>query len=121
MELRAAIEALKLLDPSRPARVVSDSTYVVAGITSWIASWKRKGWKTAAGGNVLNRDLWEEIDRLAGRWPLGAIRWTHVRGHDGHTGNERADRIAVSFAQNSPVDLYQGPLGRYPHGPLEIR
>jgi ribonuclease HI len=121
MELLAAIEALKILDPRRPARVVSDSAYVVTGITSWIASWKRKGWKTAAGGNVLNRDLWEEIDRLAGRWPPESLRWTRVRGHDGHAGNERADRIAVSFAQGSPIDLYNGPLKDYLHGPLEIR
>ncbi len=121
MELRAAIEALSLLDPSRSARVVSDSTYVISGITSWIASWKRRGWKTAAGGSVLNRDLWEAIDRLAGRWARGTLVWEHVRGHNGHAGNERADQIAASFAQGSLIDLYNGPIKGYLHGPLEIR
>ncbi|MDX8402165.1 MAG: ribonuclease HI [Mariprofundaceae bacterium] len=91
MELRAAIEALKAL--KKPCRIVihSDSKYVVQGMTEWIHNWKKNGWKNAAKQPVANRDLWEELDRLASRHE---VRWEWVRGHAGHAENERADALA---------------------------
>ncbi|MEZ5988030.1 MAG: ribonuclease HI [Planctomycetota bacterium] len=91
MELMAAIRALEAL--TRPCRVElhTDSTYVQQGITSWIAGWKAKGWRTANRKPVKNQDLWQRLDELAGRHE---VRWHWVKGHAGHDGNERADELA---------------------------
>ena len=58
----AAIEALKSLPEGSAIRLVTDSTYVKDGITSWMANWKRNGWKTAAKKPVKNVDLWQALD-----------------------------------------------------------
>lgn len=91
MEMMAVIEALTAL--TRPCDVVihTDSTYVMKGITEWIHSWKAKGWKTAAREPVKNVDLWKRLDELAAGH---RIKWVWVKGHSGHDGNERADKLA---------------------------
>lgn len=91
MELTAAIEALRQL--TRPCRVTvtTDSQYLVKGMTEWIAGWQRKGWRNSKKEPVLNRDLWEILLELA---CLHSIEWRWVRGHDGHTENERCDTLA---------------------------
>ena len=98
MEMQAAIRALEFFrdtDQREPIRLFTDSKYVIDGITKWIKGWKRKGWKKSSGAPVLNKDLWETMDRL--NHP--AVQWTHVKGHSGEEGNERADAIANSFAR----------------------
>ena len=67
MELRAAIEALKSLKRPCQALLTTDSQYLRKGITEWISSWKRNGWKTAARKPVKNADLWERLDAAAAR------------------------------------------------------
>jgi ribonuclease HI len=91
MELTAVIRGLQSL--KRPCRVlvVTDSKYVLQGMTEWIEGWKRKGWRTAAKKPVLNSDLWQELDQLAGGHTLN---WEWVKGHSGHPMNELADRLA---------------------------
>lgn len=64
MELRAVIEGLKALPEHYAVIVRSDSQYVQRGITAWITRWKSNGWKTRDGHPVLNKDLWQELDRL---------------------------------------------------------
>ena len=65
MELTGAIEALSELEGvPGPVAIYTDSTYVIQGIGGWIFGWKKRGWKTAAGADVLNRDLWEQLDAL---------------------------------------------------------
>ena len=115
MELSAVIAALQGV-AGTPGRVslYTDSTYVIHGITQWIHGWRRKGWKTAEGKDVLNRSYWEQLWRLAtGRSADDAVVWTYVPGHTGNPGNERADEIAVSFAAMEPTELYRGPLAGY--------
>ncbi|VAW00629.1 Ribonuclease HI [hydrothermal vent metagenome] len=91
MEMMAVIKALEATDPKTPVRLFTDSQYVKNGITVWINSWKKNGWKTAARKPVKNKDLWTELDELVdGR----AIEWRWVKGHSGHPGNERADALA---------------------------
>ncbi len=91
MELTAVIEALRAL--KRPSRVVlhTDSQYVQKGITEWIKGWKARGWRTAAKEPVKNVDLWKLLDEEV---KPHEIEWVWVRGHSGHTGNERADALA---------------------------
>ena len=91
MELTAAVEALNAL--KKPCHVVlhTDSIYVRDGIKSWLANWKRKGWKTAAKKPVKNKDLWQALDAAAERHE---IDWRWVKGHSGDPGNDRADELA---------------------------
>lgn len=91
MELQAAIEALKSL--KRPCTVIltTDSQYVRQGITSWLAGWKRNGWKTAAKQPVKNVDLWQALDEQVARHQ---VEWRWVKGHSGHPENDRADQLA---------------------------
>ena len=91
MELTAVITALRAL--KRPCRVVlhTDSQYVHKGISEWIVGWKARGWRTADKKPVKNADLWQELDEATRRHD---IQWRWVKGHAGHEGNERADRLA---------------------------
>lgn len=91
MELTAVIRALEALRRHCEIDLYTDSQYVQKGISEWVASWKRRGWKTADKKPVKNVDLWLELDRLAGGHD---IRWHWVRGHAGHAENERADQLA---------------------------
>lgn len=114
MELTGAIQALSFLQGvSGRVEVFTDSTYVIQGIREWIHGWKRRGWKTATGAEVLNRELWEELHRLTSARGPRAITWHYVRGHVGTPGNERVDAIADAFAVQTPVALYRGPLSGY--------
>lgn len=109
MELQAAIAALKLLattTQTEPVTLYTDSEYVKKGITQWVKSWKKKGWKTSTGNAVLNQDLWETLDRLN----CSNVKWEHVRGHAGNEGNERCDAIARSFAIGKTPTLQQSPI-----------
>ena len=91
MELTAIIQGLAAL--KRPCAVViyTDSQYVKNGMEKWIHGWKKNGWKTAAKQPVKNEDLWRQLDQLAAQHQ---IQWQWVRGHAGHTENERADALA---------------------------
>lgn len=92
MELMAVIKGLDALKrDSCNVRVVSDSTYVLKGISEWLPNWKKRGWKTAAKKPVLNADLWMQLDVLASRHN---IDWQWVKGHNGHLENEIADELA---------------------------
>lgn len=115
MELTAVIEALRHLRTTPGAVALhTDSTYVIRGITEWIRGWRRRGWTTADGKPVLNRDRWERLAELVAERGRGGIAWHYVRGHAAVPGNERADAIAVAFAAGRRIELYDGPLLRYP-------
>lgn len=95
MELAAAIEGFRALKEPCEVEVVTDSEYVMKGITQWIQGWKRKGWMTAAKKPVVNQDLWMALDRLAS---AHKVRWTWTRGHADHADNNRADELATQAA-----------------------
>ncbi len=99
MELRAVLEALHGLPGGETVEIVSDSRYVVDALSRWIHGWRRKGWRTAAGEPVLNRDLIEAVDARAREL---VVRWSWVRGHDGHAANELVDALAQSAARGVP-------------------
>ena len=91
MELMAAIQALESLTRPSTVRLHTDSSYVRNGITSWLNSWKRNGWRTAAKQPVKNEDLWRRLDAAAAKHE---VHWLWVKGHAGNPGNERADALA---------------------------
>lgn len=91
MELTAAIEGLRALRERCEVQFFTDSEYVQAGITKGVPYWKRNNWRTAGKSPVKNKDLWMELDRLAS---TQAISWNWLKGHAGHTENERCDLLA---------------------------
>ncbi|GAA6180266.1 ribonuclease HI [Shimia sp. NS0008-38b] len=91
MELMAAIMALETLERPSKLTVVTDSKYVMDGVTGWIFGWKKNGWKTAAKKPVKNVELWQRLDAAQARHQ---VTWEWVKGHAGHPGNERADELA---------------------------
>lgn len=93
MELMAAIQALETLTRPVKADLYTDSTYLQKGITEWIYSWKKRGWKTAAKKPVKNEDLWRRLEEAIARHD---VTWHWVKGHAGHPDNERADELARS-------------------------
>ena len=121
MELGGAIAAFRhVADRPEPVAIYTDSTYLIQGITQWVWGWRKRGWKTAQGTDVLNRDLWEELSALTGARARGSIDWRWVRGHVGTPGNERCDEIAVAFAAQRPAALYDGPLSGYDRPLLDV-
>ncbi|MSO48969.1 MAG: ribonuclease HI [Acidobacteria bacterium] len=121
MELTAAISALERVQSvGGPLDVYTDSTYVIKGIREWIWAWRRRGWKTVEGNDVLNRDLWEVMSALVQARGTSAIEWHYVRGHVGTPGNERCDAIADGLARHTDVRLYSGPLAAYDVDILDV-
>ncbi len=102
MELTGAIEGLRALDSATEVVIVTDSRLMIDSMTKWIAGWKRKGWKTAAGKPVKNQDLILALEEQIERHPN--LRWHWVKGH--LTGeetalNQRADELAFSESQRA--------------------
>ena len=97
MELMAVIMALKAV-PQGNILIIMDSSYVHDGITKWLKGWKAKGWKKADKSDVLNVDLWLDIDNQL-QLREGKTYFKRVRGHSGDTGNELADTLANNAAR----------------------
>ena len=91
MELMAAIQALEAPKTPSDVDLYTDSNYLKGGITSWIKTWKRNGWRTADRKPVRNVELWERLERAS---TPHNVRWHWVKGHVGHDANERADELA---------------------------
>ena len=100
MELTAAIEGLKVLKEPCKVKLYTDSKYVMDGINSWIANWKKNNWKTASKKDVKNKDLWIELDAETCKHE---IEWIWVKGHSGNIGNEKADALANMGLDNLDV------------------
>lgn len=100
MEMMAVISALKALKKPCTVKIFTDSKYVANGITEWLSSWKARGWKTANKKEVLNIDLWQEIDALISIHKV-EVKW--VKGHAGHPENERADSLACSEVEKQKL------------------
>jgi ribonuclease HI len=91
MELIGAIEGLAALKRPSKVALTTDSQYVKKGITEWIDSWVKRGWKNSQKKEVANRDLWEKLLALSEKHE---VEWHWVRGHTGHPENERCDALA---------------------------
>ena len=91
MELTAAIRALEALKVPCEVDLHTDSAYLQnAFVKRWIQKWKRNGWRTSAGSDVLNRDLWEELDSLT---QMHRVSWHWVKGHSDDKRNNRCDEL----------------------------
>ncbi len=95
MEMTAVVEALNALIEPCEVTLHTDSRYVIDGMTKWIDGWQKKGWINASKQPVRNADLWHDLIEAAKRH---RIDWQWVRGHNGHTENERVDKLASDAA-----------------------
>jgi ribonuclease HI len=95
MALESAMEALRLLKRTCRIVFVSDSQYLVKGMSEWVRGWKSRGWKRK-GGAIENLELWQALDRESSRHQL---QWRWVRGHAGHPKNEYANHLATGAAK----------------------
>jgi len=96
MELTAAVRGLAALREICKVEVITDSEYVKNGITKWILSWKRNGWKRKDKKPVVNQDLWQELDALNAKHQTV---WSWTKGHASHADNNRADELAATAAR----------------------
>jgi len=96
MEIKAVIEALKIIKKPHKIIINTDSKYVMDGITKWIKSWKKNGWRTADGKAVKNIELWQELDHEVAKHN---IEWCWVKGHSGNEYNNIADELARKAIQ----------------------
>ena len=96
MEMLAAIMALEALQSPCQVVLATDSQYVQKGIGEWLPNWIRRGWKTAGGEPVKNKDLWERLQLAAAPHK---VQWKWVKGHAGHVENERVDKLARAEAE----------------------
>ena len=78
--------------PDQQVTLYSDSQYLVKGITSWVVSWEKNGWKTIQGAPVQNQDLWLQLRQLD---KLHIVNWLWIKGHEDNGGNLRADELAT--------------------------
>lgn len=122
MELAGAIRVIDAVGKT-PGQLwlYTDSTYVIRGITQWVWGWQKRGWLTADGKEVSNKDLWQVLaGAVRDRKPHGEIEWKYARGHAGIPGNERVDAIAVQFSKERRANLYVGPLSGYAHPVMDL-
>ncbi|QDT63189.1 ribonuclease HI [Calycomorphotria hydatis] len=99
MELMGLIEGLTALTRATSVEVVTDSTYVANGCRQWLGNWKKNGWKRREGKQlkpIKNEELWRRIDELLSQHN---VTFQVVKGHSGHTENDRCDELAVAAAE----------------------
>ncbi len=94
MELTAAIMALSALKEPCKVTLISDSKYLVDGITKgWAKGWRAKGWRKSDGKPALNPDLWQKLLELI---ETHEVSFVWIKGHNEHPENERCDQLAVA-------------------------
>lgn len=96
MELTALLRLLEAIEIGTPLKVFCDSEYVVKGCNQWSKNWVKNGWKTNAGGDVANQDLWEPLVQL---FSIHDIQLVHVNGHSGNPGNDFVDKLCTEAMQ----------------------
>lgn len=119
MELTAVVSALSYaVHNTEPIHILTDSQYVINGVTGWMYGWAKNGWVTKDGDEIKNKHNWKTLYELVQERGKDSISWHHVRGHVGITGNERVDDIARGLAEGKNIQLFRGKLSEYPYGKL---
>jgi ribonuclease HI len=107
MELTAAIEAIKALENIQTDKteieLYSDSMYLINGAKLWIDAWKKNNWKTIAGSDVKNQDLWMKIDKIKTKYPT--LKWFWVKGHQNNACNIECDALVQEQIRKGKEEL----------------
>ena len=97
MELIGAISGLGALKEPCEVTLDPESKYLVDAVNlGWARSWKSRGWVKADKKPALNKDLWQKLLELL---EIHKVTFVWVKGHAGHSYNERCDRLAVAEAE----------------------
>ncbi|MBN1253385.1 MAG: ribonuclease HI [Bacteroidales bacterium] len=97
IELMAVIKALEISKDKEKIRIISDSRYIIKGLTEWIFNWKLNDWHTAQGEKVKNIDYWKKFDLLTiGKY----IEFEWVKSHSEHYENSICDYYAKLAAKS---------------------
>lgn len=102
MELEAVLQALSFFKQPTEITIFCDSEYVIKGATEWLSNWKKRGYRTADGKPIKNRDLWEKLDELL---QFHKVFFQKVAAHSGDPLNEKVDQIAKESAQRWKKDI----------------
>ncbi|MBZ4681741.1 ribonuclease HI [Thermodesulfobacterium sp.] len=102
MELEAVLQALSFFKQPTEITIFCDSEYVIKGATEWLSNWKKRGYRTADGKPIKNRDLWEKLDELL---QFHKVFFQKVSAHSGDPLNEKVDQIAKKSAQRWKKDI----------------
>lgn len=102
MELEAVLQALSFFKQPTEITIFCDSEYVIKGATEWLSNWKKRGYRTADGKPIKNRDLWEKLDELL---QFHKVFFQKVAAHSGDPLNEKVDQIAKKSAQRWKKDI----------------
>ena len=97
MELMAPIKAIQKFKKKSDIVIVTDSTYVKDGITTWIKRWEKNEWKTVSKKPVKNKDLWKKLKNLSSKH---SIKWVWVKGHAQDKYNNLVDELAQRTIKN---------------------
>lgn len=98
MELTAVIRALQKLKYACEVTVYTDSMYVSNAFKKgWFWQWKKNNWLRTGNKEILNKDLWEELDKLL---KIHKVTFEWVKGHAGHPENEKCDELATTAIKN---------------------
>lgn len=105
MEMQAVINGLHYFIDNfwtgkETIEIVSDSKYLLNGISIWSDGWQKRGWTKSDGKPVLNPDLWQQLFSLKNRLKP---KCTHIKGHAGHEYNEQVDELAVKAAKEAKL------------------
>ncbi|XP_022052048.1 ribonuclease H1 isoform X1 [Acanthochromis polyacanthus] len=92
-EIQAACKALEQAIEKNIKKLVlyTDSKFTINGVTSWVKNWKLNGWRLKSGGQIINKEDFDKLDRLNAQLE---VVWIHIPGHAGYRGNEEADRLS---------------------------
>jgi ribonuclease HI len=106
MEILAAIAGLEALKEPCQVTLYSDSQYLVNAIEKgWARRWQGSGWMRNKKEKAINPDLWERLLELC---DLHKVQFEWLRGHAGHSENERCDELATAAARGSNLDIDEG-------------
>jgi ribonuclease HI len=106
MEILAAIAGLEALREPCRVTLYSDSQYLVNAIEKgWAERWQANGWMRNKKEKAINPDLWE---RLLDLCRTHTVKFEWLRGHAGHSENERCDELATAAARGSNLAIDEG-------------
>lgn len=89
----------------------TDSKMISDGINqNWIQKWKYNNWLTASNSAVKNKDLWQRLDLIISWFKENqfALKVIWIKGHNGNTYNELADRLAGEAAVKKSYSVDAG-------------
>ncbi|XP_060863606.1 uncharacterized protein LOC132940171 isoform X1 [Metopolophium dirhodum] len=93
-EIFSTIKAIERVYSTGLTRISihTDSDFVIKSVNEWMPRWLAKGWKTSAGAEVKNKEMFMILNKRIKS--MDSVSWSYVPGHKGITGNEEADKLA---------------------------